>query len=289
MRGRYMTRSDSTRIDAPLGALIRFVGLTLLLSWGVFLPVVLGFVPVERATPLVVSSIFGPSVAALVLTWRTDGTVGVRRLLARLVRVRVPLRWYAATLLPVVLGLLGWLVLRTTGEAGPLGQFGGDLGSLPLPVIVALFLISSLGSGALAEELGWRGYALPRLQARLGALSASLLLGFVWAIWHLPVFVLTDAVTTLPFSWYLPRLLAISILMTWIFNHTRGSVLHAVLLHAAVNGTEAFVSGSLDTPLLDLQYGQVMTVLTVAAALFVVGLWGQDLTSNPGQSLSADR
>jgi membrane protease YdiL (CAAX protease family) len=164
MRGRCMTRSDSTRIDAPLGALIRFVGLTLLLSWGVFLPVVLGFVPVERATPLVVSSIFGPSVAALVLTWRTDGTVGVRRLLARLVRVRVTLRWYAATLLPVVLGVLGWGILRATGRASALGQFGGDLASLPLPVIVAMFLTSCLGSGALAEELGWRGYALIRLQ-----------------------------------------------------------------------------------------------------------------------------
>jgi membrane protease YdiL (CAAX protease family) len=282
-----MSRSDPTRIDAPPGTLVRFVGLTFLLSWGVFLPVVLDIVPVERATPLAVASIVGPTVAALLLTWRTDGQSGVRRLLARLVRVRVPLRWYAATLLPVGLGLLGWWVLRTTAGAGPLGQFGGDVGRLPLPVVVALFLVSSLGSGALGEELGWRGYALPRLQARFGALEASIVLGAVWAVWHLPVFALTGAGDAHPFEWYLLRLLAISILMTWVFNHTRGSVLHAVLLHASVNGTEAFVSGTLQTPLLEFRYGQVMTLLMVAAALLVVAAWGRDLTGHP-RPLTAD-
>lgn len=273
-----MTQLDPTRIDSPPETLIHFVGLTFLLLWGVFAPVVFGIVPAEQATPLAVASIFGPTVAALVLTWRTDGRAGVRRLLARLVRVRVPVRWYVTTLIPVGLGLLGWWLLRTTAGAGPLGQFGGDLGTLPFPVIVALFLISSLGSGAIAEELGWRGYALPRLQSRFGALRASLLLGSVWAVWHLPVFALMDAGSTLSFEWYLPRLLAISVILTWVFNHTRGSVLHAVLLHAAVNGTEAFVSGTLDTPLLKIRFGQVMTILTVATALLVVGLWGRELT-----------
>jgi membrane protease YdiL (CAAX protease family) len=271
---------DPTRTDAPPRTLVHFVGLAFLFSWGVFLPVVLEFVPVERATPLAIASIFGPTVAALVLTWRADGRAGLRRLLARLVRVHVPLRWYAATLLPIPLGLLGWWVLRTTAGAGPLGQFGGELGRLPLPVVAALFLVSSLGSGALAEELGWRGYLLPRLQGRFDALGASLVLGTVWAVWHLPVFVLTDAGSALPFEWYLPRLLGISVLLTWVFNHTRGSVLHAVLLHAAVNGTEAFVSGSFGTTLLDLRYGQVMTLLTVAAALVIVGVWGRDLTGS---------
>jgi membrane protease YdiL (CAAX protease family) len=276
-----MTRIDPTRICAPPGTFVRFVGLTVLLSWGSLLPVVLGVVPVERATPLVVASIVGPTVSALALTWRADGIPAIRRLLARLGRVRVPLRWYVATLLPVGLGLLGWWVLRVTVGAGPLGQFGGDLGRLPFPVVVALFLVSSVASGALAEELGWRGYALPRLQARFNALAASLLVGAVWAVWHLPVFVLTGAGSTLPFGWYLPRLLAISVLLTWVFDHTHGSVLHAVLLHAAVNGTEAFVSGTLATPLLELRYGQVMTLLTVAAALVVVAVWGRDLTGRP--------
>ncbi|MFC7138045.1 CPBP family intramembrane glutamic endopeptidase [Halobaculum litoreum] len=283
-----MTLPDPTRIDAPPATLIRFFGLTFLLSWGAFLPVVLGLVPVGSATPLVVASIFGPTVAALALTCRADGLGGVRRLLARLVRVRVPLRWYAAALLPVGLGLLGWWYLHLTAGAGPLGRFGGDLGTLPLPVVVALFLVSSLGSGALAEELGWRGYALPRLQARFDALGASLLLGAVWAVWHLPVFLLTDAGTTLPFEWYLPRLLALSVLLTWVFDHTRGSVLHAVFLHAAVNGTEAFVSGTLTTPLLELRYGQAMTLLTVAAALVVIGVWGRELTGDSRRPATGD-
>lgn len=217
-----MTRSAPTRIDAPSGTLVRFVALTFLLSWGVFLPVVFGLVTVERATPLAVVSVLGPTVAALVLTWRADGRAGLRQLLARLVRVRIPLRWHAATLLPIALGLFGWWVLRVTGGAGPLGRFGGELGSLPLPIVIALFLVSSLGSGALAEELGWRGYALPRLQVRFSALGASLLLGSVWAVWHLPVFVLTDAGSVFPFEWYLPRLIAISVLMTWVFDHTLG-------------------------------------------------------------------
>ncbi|WP_193310413.1 CPBP family intramembrane glutamic endopeptidase [Halorubrum halophilum] len=282
-----MAIPDPTRIDAPPAILIQFFGLTFLLSWGAFLPVVFGLVPVASATPLVIASIFGPTIAALVLTWRADGSTGLQRLLARLVRVRVPIRWFVAALLPVGLGLLGWWVLYLTAGAGPLGQFGGDLGRLPTPIIVALFLVSSLGSGALAEELGWRGYALPRLQARFDALGASLLLGAVWAVWHLPVFLLTDAGTTLPFGWYLPRLLALSVLLTWVFDHTRGSVLHAVLLHAAVNGTEAFVSASLDTPLLELRYGQAMTLLTVAAALVVIVVWGWEL-GDPRQPTVGD-
>lgn len=283
-----MTQSDPTQTDAPPGTIVRFVAITFLLSWGVFLPVAFGLVPVERILPLATLSIVGPSVAALVLTWRAGGRSGVRQLLARLIRVRVPLRWYAAALLPVGLGLIGWWLLRTTAGAGPLGQFGGDLGTLPLPVIVALFLISSIGSGALGEELGWRGYALPRLQAHFDAFGSSLILGTVWAVWHLPLFAFTDAGSTISFGWYLPRVVAISVLLTWVFNHTRGSVLHAVLLHGAANGTEAFVSASLDTPLLDIQYGQVMTLLTIAATLVVVALWGRDLTSDPQRSIPAD-
>ncbi|MEF8973582.1 MAG: hypothetical protein V5A15_01725 [Haloarcula sp.] len=94
------------------------------------------------------------------------------------------------------------------------------------------------------------------------------------------LFAFTDARNTVSFGWCLPRMLAISVLLTWVFNHTRGSVLHVVLLHGAVNRTEAFVTASLDTPFLDVRYGQVMTLLTVAAAL-VVGVRGRDLTSTP--------
>jgi uncharacterized protein len=138
--------------------------------------------------PIVVGQAWswGPAVAALLAASLTGGRAAVRDLGTRLVRWRVGWRWYA-----VVLAGPPAFSLAVAGVYAALGgswatavprAFVGDL-----RVLVPFFLVLALTDG-LGEELGWRGYALPRLLARHGALAASLFLGLIWALWHLPLF-----------------------------------------------------------------------------------------------------
>jgi membrane protease YdiL (CAAX protease family) len=156
----------------------------------------------------------------------------------------VGIRWYAVALfLPAAQAFtaLGLHLL-----------FGGDLhrpSSVPTlevgPPDASLFLkalllalMFTLGFDGLGEELGWRGFALPRLLSRYSALTSSLLLGAIWALWHLPYGLTAGSATAhRPFYEHLSPILASSVLFTWLFNNTRGSILLAVLFHAAGNVT----------------------------------------------------
>ena len=106
-----------------------------------------------------------------------------------------------------------------------------------LPII---YLGNIFIGGPIAEEFGWRGFALPKLQARIGALYAGLLIGVIWGLWHLPFFIFPEGASVIgniPFVWYLPLVTAWSVLFTWIYNNTNGSVLMMILFHAAINTT----------------------------------------------------
>jgi membrane protease YdiL (CAAX protease family) len=183
---------------------------------------------------LVLLMSYGPTIAALIMTWAAEGAAGIRVLLGRLLPWRVGLRWYA-------LALMGPAVLAFV--TGTLQEFlGATLQPLPGPAyqVVLMGVVSSIIHAiANGEELGWRGYALPRLLMRYNALSASLILGMIWFAFHLPIMFTVGGVggsqtlgNALPF---LVSTLALSVLITWIFNTTRGSVLPIVLLHGALN------------------------------------------------------
>jgi membrane protease YdiL (CAAX protease family) len=100
-----------------------------------------------------------------------------------------------------------------------------------VPLFIQSFLLSGLG-----EEFGWRGYALPRLQARWNALTSSIILGVIWATWHIPFFFIHNQPLYQRDFWeWIPLILLSSVIYTWIFNNTRGSVLAAALIHASLN------------------------------------------------------
>jgi CAAX protease family protein len=105
--------------------------------------------------------------------------------------------------------------------------------------MLAATLLSTLVGGQAGEEIGWRGYALPRLAARFGLGSASVLLGLVWAIWHLPLFLVPEADTWgQSFPLYLLQVTALSVAIAWLFANTRSSLFPVMLMHAAVNQYE---------------------------------------------------
>lgn len=209
-------------------ATARFFLLTFAITWGLQLPGVLaqrGLLPVkpEATMPFAALGIFGPLLAATLLTFREGGRGSVRELFAPLARFRVHAGWYfAALVLPGALltGLL-WL-LNQAGRQGPLAYLPGT------DALLFAFVIS------VAEEVGWRGYALPRLQARFGAFAASAIIGVLWYLWHIPMF-LGQGV---PLNLGLVMLLFFvggSLLFTWIYNGTNGSLLLAVLAHVGVH------------------------------------------------------
>jgi membrane protease YdiL (CAAX protease family) len=126
------------------------------------------------------------------------------------------------------------MALHVALEGQPPG-LGALIGALPMVLIIFVYMIIFV---ALGEEVGWRGYALPVLQARYSALFSSVILGVMWALLHLPLFFNPNTFySNLPFGLWLAYLIPFTILITWVFTCTRGSVLLVMCFHAAMNAT----------------------------------------------------
>jgi uncharacterized protein len=188
---------------------------------------------------------FSASLAGIVLAVVEGRKGGVRELLGRLLIWRVGIQWWAfALLFGVVTAVAALYLFNLFG--GPAVDWSGlkPLSSV-VPSIIILTILAGMG-----EEFGWRGFALPRLQARHNALVSSLIIGLVWGIWHIPLFLVQG---TIQYKWqlevglipailgYTMFLLAWSIQYTWVFNNTKGSVLLAAVVHGAVNALNGYI------------------------------------------------
>jgi uncharacterized protein len=211
----------------------------------------------------------GPFLAAIIVAALTGGKVELKALLGRMVQWRVGPQWYAvALLLPAI--LTGAAIYVTRSFVGAVEfDLGPWYGVFTLIIFHTLFPLS----GAFGEELGWRGYVLPRLQAGRSALSASLILGLIWAAWHLPLF--ATGVWTQPVP-HILAIIALAILYTWLFNRTNGSVLLAMLFHGAFNGVAEFLIPAIGLANLEL-FWWALAGFTSAAAVGVILLSGREL------------
>jgi membrane protease YdiL (CAAX protease family) len=222
-------------------------------------------IPLVSVSPVLgLPALFGPALAAIIVAAVTDGGPGLRDLLGRLARWRVGTRWYA-----VALGLPLVLALTAAGLNLLLGaQTSINFGGLSFLNFVVFVLI-------VGEELGWRGYALPKLLAERSALAASLILGALWGAWHLPTFFVPGAPQYgLPFSAFLLLTVAYSVVIGWLFVQARGSVLIASLLHGAINFSQGFFLGGVDPA---KEYWLLAAVYS-AAALAVALVFGTNLS-----------
>ena len=194
---------------------------------------------------------FLPLIAAFVLTGFTEGKPGVRALWGRFWNRNLSIKWLmVALLLNSAIGLVASLIDRAvTGES--------------YPVLISDFLPAFLFGIVIGirEEFGWRGYVLPRFQARWNALTSSLILGVIWAFWHVGSWLIPPGNPQRQgyFGWFALWIICLSVFTTWIFNNTKGSVLAAILYHAAAtNG------------LIECCSGQWAWQLIVGVTLFVV-------------------
>ena len=215
------------------------------------------------ATLLMFAGSFGPSLAAIVVVASTRRVDGLRGWLSRCLQWRIGWGWWAfALLLPLAVVLLA---------ASVHVALGGEIAASPasrhlLMTVVNLPLILLLG-GPLGEEFGWRGYALPALQDRLGWRAASLGLGLVWGVWHLPLFFIDGtAQAHIPLPLFLLSVVALSVVFAWLVNRTAGSVVAALLFHTAINFWPTVV------PVLPTE-GNHQAYALVVAFLVLLALW----------------
>jgi membrane protease YdiL (CAAX protease family) len=223
---------------------------------------------------------FSPTISALILAWIIGGGNEVKHLLSGFTRWNVALRWYVAAAF-LFLGPLAFaLVYGALGNPVPGIQAGTTISMILGQLVFNLF------SGPLAEEAGWRGFALPRLQSRYNALTSSLILGVIWCLWHLPLFFLPGASQQgIPFPIYLLLVVTLSIYFTWLYNNTRGSLIITVLAHFSFNISGGFLVGTLGLlpPMVLYMVAGSTLVLTVIGIIWHFG--GKTLSKKPSAEL----
>lgn len=224
---------------------------------------------------------FGPPVAGLIVTGVDAGRTGMRELLGQLLRWNVPWRYYGIAIL-----LPGFFVVAVVGiDFAVRGVWTPPPDREVLGLLGLVFVINTLVTGG-PEEIGWRGFMLPLLQRRLSALTASLVLGSVWMIWHAPLFLLPG---TTQLDWpivaYVTMGLASTIVFTWLYNTTGGGLLFVVLLHGSFNTWLSSVWILRDG--IDPISGWVFAGVIVATAfVLVMKFGGKHLATVPRQTTS---
>jgi membrane protease YdiL (CAAX protease family) len=214
--------------------------------------------------------VWGSFIGGALVTAIADGRGGLKTFFSRIVRWRVGIQWYAiAIFLPVALRLGAFgLNILSGASVSPSFQWP-EWGDLIFEMLIVFFIV------AMGEEPGFRGFALPRMLAVRTAVSASLILGVLHAIWHLPLFILGQEPP-------IKILLIISawVFVTWIFNHTNGSVFIVMILHTAVNFWAGFFNPFFEGA--DALRQEIwLTVMYVAMAILLVMLTGRELGRKP--------
>ena len=217
------------------------------------------------------------------MTWLTLGKEGVIALLKRFLIWRVGWKWYLVAFLLYPAIMVSAVLLNAALSYTPIDfrevfahKIFGPSANL-LVFIVPFFLFDAIANG---EEIGWRGYVLPRLQAKHNALVSSLILGVIWGFWHFPKFLAPGNDSS--FALFMVKVMADAILYTWLFNNTKGSLLLTTLFHASGNTAGVFlpivntVTGS-NTSTLILQ-----VLLQIAVAIVVVMIAGSERLSRTG-------
>lgn len=201
-----------------------------------------GLLPFKVPFPIYITLGWGFIFVSLLMTWLTLGKDAMATLFKRYFLWRVGWRWFLAAILLepfcIVAGVnLNAALTRTPPDFSAVmaHQIFGASAFLPL-LFLPFFLMDLITNG---EEMGWRGYVLPRLQAKHSALTASLILGVIWGFWHLPKYI-TDF-NAIAFGWAALHFLAFAIILTWLYNNTKGSLLIVAICHAISNTFGVFM------------------------------------------------
>ena len=214
------------------------------------------------AIPMLILSVFSPTISAIIVSGLIGGWTEIKKLFKGYLKWNVNYKWYLAGFFLMIGPLIFTLFYHLFGGDSP----GPVSGFTVLSFFSGLFF--NLLMGPLSEEGGWRGFALPRLEARFKALASSLILGIIWACWHLP-FYFVEA--RMPFYIYVPLTLVITILMTWGYNNTNGSLIITIIFHFSFNFNGAFITGNLGllpTMIFQIAGGVMIGIYVIVVVLY---------------------
>ena len=230
----HMATTEMARLGMNFGTLIHFFAIAFGLGWGIVALLIFFpdqteaiFGPMGYTNPLFILAVYSPAIAGIFLVWRYYGTKGLGSYFRRLTLWRMPVVWWVFLVVGIPAAFyLGAAIKGTITDPFPFSPWYGVLPALAMGLVIGPI-----------EELGWRGVALPLLQRRFAPLWSSLILGGIWGLWHLPAFFLSGSPQSAwSFGPYFIGVLAITVILTPMFNAARGSLLIAALFHFQMNG-----------------------------------------------------
>lgn len=271
--------------------LTSFFVMAYVFSWVILIPFILSqwdVFPKTKAFDIffVANAFVGPMLAAYIMIRTLEGKESWKKIRKSIISIKVGLKWYLFTLIVIPAAMfLGMVILN-----GGMPTFD-DLTSRFFITYIISFAITFFLGGPLPEEIGWRGFALPRLQAKFGPLKATLLLAILWAFWHLPHFLTTaqrggpgsdPSILYIHLPIFILMCLPISIILTWVYNRNRGNLFIVMLVHTSVNTFSLAQTNSTNTILKDsdLFVGIGLGLAALLVLIFTRGNLGYTQTSN---------
>lgn len=209
--------------------------------------------------------VYGPTISGIITSLFYDGLKGLFELIKKVFIWKVPLKYYIyIILLPLIFVIIG--IALYSQFIGEIGGFD-KMAFLSIPTI----LLAGLYAGPLGEELGWRGFLLPELRKKYTNLKSAIIIGFIWFIWHIPLWwapfgtlVSGESISFLPVISYFLMLMCLSIIITWLVINSKGSVLVAILFHLSINAGIAL----LFFPELSVDFKKVHLLSSIGMLLF---------------------
>ena len=209
--------------------------------------------------------VYGPTISGIITTLLFDGLKGVFELIKKLFIWKAPLKYYVyIILLPLLFVIIGIALYS---------QFIGKIGSFDIMAFLSIptILLAGLYAGPLGEELGWRGFLLPELQKSYSNLNSAIIIGFIWFIWHIPLWwapfgtlVSGEPISLISVFTYFIMLICLSIIITWLVINSKGSVLIALLFHLSINAGIAL----LFFPDLNMDFKKVHLLSSIGMLIF---------------------
>jgi len=232
-----------------------------------------GVLPLKVPFAVALTVGWGFIFVSLFMTWLTLGKDAMKTLFKRYFLWRVGWKWWlvAILLMPALrfaaIPVTEWLTGVPADYSHPMIRDVVPLDWPLLAMLIPWILFEIFTNG---EEMGWRGYILPRLQAKYGALTSSLIVGVIWGFWHLPKFLGEGAGNERSFAWFMVAHVALAVLYTWLYNNTHGSLLLVALFHASGNTFGIFVPAKFAVPGGILSNLEIVFFVIAAIAVTIV-------------------
>jgi len=267
-----MTNSQpGSESQSTVASVALFAFLAIGLSWALWLPIIAsqhGWI--EAKIPVMPWGSFGPALAAIILSLRSGS---VRDLLRPILRFRARGSDYAIA----VLGPMVALVIAAAAEFFARGTSPEFANLDKLWLAPVLWVVILIVGGPLGEEIGWRGFALPRLLPRIGPFASSLVISLMWLVWHLPLFWLEGAAQKgSSIALFAVAVLAFAIIFTWLWIRTGGNLWLAITIHTSINFSSVGLPGIIPSLDSETVFTPVFTSIVCACALLIVLQWQLD-------------